>query len=537
MREALVVIAIAGCGSAPAQPQDASLADSDAASDGAIDAPPPVLCTVDVSVGSMVPETGLAYHVTKNFGFRGDSPTAPTQSPMEVLENGQPIGEAHTQHADIRTLGGGRFSHWGNGLYFSASDGSDPRSNGRTYAVRGPCHAPRAIEVHDVAHSTTGYATFQSHNQRMVANQHGIFVSYLAAELTDGRMVHRLGRSTDGGQSFQTIFQGLNPTKAPAVETDAAGNVYTFYSEDYNYSSEPAIFRKFEAAAGFTNPLTTEIPQGSAGKFAALYDPGRDQFYYFSFWNAPHPNFFTLDKNGTVVSQRSIIGAGPNAGLQYPHLRLDGTRLFAGWTTQDLASPTALYRSIHFMFSDDGGANWKIPSGPVTTPVIGDETGPTPQLVLADELTTSTWLSSFLPTGGAVHAFYYASGPLNRQHYVKIDLATGGRVYDQTPVWSAGQVNIATLDGFFATGANAPIFAVGISGGNRIGVLASDDGGLTWLDYALSEPIPSGRSIYAIGGARELTPDGDLIGSYTELQNGGSDHIVRFFRVKAEAWP
>ena len=32
-------------------------------------------------------------------------------------------------------VGGGRFSHWGDQLYFSTSDGSDPRGNGRIYEV------------------------------------------------------------------------------------------------------------------------------------------------------------------------------------------------------------------------------------------------------------------------------------------------------------------------------------------------------------------------------------------------------------------
>ncbi len=39
-------------------------------------------------------------------------------------------------HADIRTQGQGRYSHWTrNGLYLSASDNSDPRTNGRKYEV------------------------------------------------------------------------------------------------------------------------------------------------------------------------------------------------------------------------------------------------------------------------------------------------------------------------------------------------------------------------------------------------------------------
>lgn len=56
-------------------------------------------------------------------------------SRLAVFENGQPLGPAHASHADIRVLGGGRFSHWCDKVYFSASDNSDPRTNGRKYTV------------------------------------------------------------------------------------------------------------------------------------------------------------------------------------------------------------------------------------------------------------------------------------------------------------------------------------------------------------------------------------------------------------------
>ena len=56
-------------------------------------------------------------------------------SRLVLLENGVPLPQGHAPHADIRTLGGGRYSHWHENLYFATSDGSDPRSNGRVYTV------------------------------------------------------------------------------------------------------------------------------------------------------------------------------------------------------------------------------------------------------------------------------------------------------------------------------------------------------------------------------------------------------------------
>jgi hypothetical protein len=52
-----------------------------------------------------------------------------------VLENGSPIGKPHALHDDIRTVGGGLYSHWKDTLYFSTSDNSDPNSNGRSYSL------------------------------------------------------------------------------------------------------------------------------------------------------------------------------------------------------------------------------------------------------------------------------------------------------------------------------------------------------------------------------------------------------------------
>ena len=56
-------------------------------------------------------------------------------SPLRLYEDGVALGPAHCTHAEIRGEGRGRYSHWGAALYFSTSDNSDPRTNGRRYAV------------------------------------------------------------------------------------------------------------------------------------------------------------------------------------------------------------------------------------------------------------------------------------------------------------------------------------------------------------------------------------------------------------------
>lgn len=60
---------------------------------------------------------------------------APAASTARVFEDGREIGPAHTSHQQIEEHGSGRFSHWGDLLYFSSSDGSSPKDNGRNYQV------------------------------------------------------------------------------------------------------------------------------------------------------------------------------------------------------------------------------------------------------------------------------------------------------------------------------------------------------------------------------------------------------------------
>src|SRR4051795_10921500 len=68
----------------------------------------------------------------------GDNPDDPLASPLMLFENGIELGPPHTVHAEIRKNGRGRFSHWQHTLFFSSSDNSDPRVNGRDYQVYMP---------------------------------------------------------------------------------------------------------------------------------------------------------------------------------------------------------------------------------------------------------------------------------------------------------------------------------------------------------------------------------------------------------------
>jgi hypothetical protein len=82
-------------------------------------------------------------------------------SNLQLRENGQPLGPAHAGHSDIRDNGQGRYSHWRMGLWFSASDSTDPRVNGRSYSVfvRTSLHpfVPAAVVLFDLMVLSAAY--------------------------------------------------------------------------------------------------------------------------------------------------------------------------------------------------------------------------------------------------------------------------------------------------------------------------------------------------------------------------------------------
>jgi hypothetical protein len=81
-----------------------------------------------------------AHHAVGSFDALADSEDNEQRSPVILYEDGTPLaGPAHSSHADIANIGRGRFSHWkGQGFVFSASDNSDPNTNGRTYRAAVP---------------------------------------------------------------------------------------------------------------------------------------------------------------------------------------------------------------------------------------------------------------------------------------------------------------------------------------------------------------------------------------------------------------
>ena len=99
------------------------------------------MADVDFDLSSVRSEIGYAYLVRLSrpqgtppiFSTLPDSVKKPKASQLQLYEANRPLGPPHSPHKLIREEGQGRYSHWGGYLYFSTSDNTDPRTNGRTY--------------------------------------------------------------------------------------------------------------------------------------------------------------------------------------------------------------------------------------------------------------------------------------------------------------------------------------------------------------------------------------------------------------------
>lgn len=405
---------------------------------------------------------------------------------------------------------------------------------------------PTPVEISDLDPEAFGYATFQSHNQKVLSNRNGIFATYLKRRNNEAytSQTWRLMRSTDGGATFRVLHEATQATNPPVLETDEADNLYLVRPD---FVDGHAYLYRFLASEGYARPHISKIENGAAGKFCMMMDRPRGQLYYFAHNNT----FHVVGLDGTVRRSAILLKDGATACLQYPQLSLDldGT-LHAAWTTNHLQK--YLYTDIHYMQSADAGATWRKMDGtPLTLPAVADYHGPTDEINLEDEHDEHTWLSSFMVKRGKLHFIYkyLAPGAKARQHYVRYDVKTARREIDTWPIFKGEQISLSHIDGFFASRASepdAPLYCV-LAQDGRIACLASDDNGDTWHDHTVSErrfaTDITVTNPYSIGGCREVTADRHVIGTFTDripdpgkvsdLTKPGCIAPAYFFRFRA----
>jgi len=412
-------------------------------------------------------------------------------------------------------------------------------------------HLPGQIHLTMVDQPVIHYATFQSHNQKVVEGGGLIYMSHLRSrnqEYTD--QTWRLSVSRDKGATFTTLCEESAATNPPILECDDQGNLYLirvdFVGGDafldrwtaegiWRWSENQQATIGQAANNKAIDRQTTRIPGGAAGKYAAVIDVPRGMLYFFSHNNT----FHRLLLNGSLVDSRQLIAPGPHAILQYPHLSLNPHgQLHIAWTT--VKHGEYLYWDIHHAFSDDGGesfSSWLPDEGgsrKLNLPIIADDTGDALRMTLDDEFDVHTWLASGMATADHWHGLYLAQTTPARQHYLRYDLRTGLRQFDRYPEVAGQTIALRGLDGFFAADPANPkrLYLLGNDGG-YLACLVSHDAGETWQDYARSDQ-PYG--LYSIGGSRRLARNGDILGTFTDQVQ--PDEVtdrkskVYFFRIE-----
>jgi len=91
---------------------------------------------IAISLIGLRVDSGYAYKIGYHLPVIGDSNDKPNFSTLRLFENGIELSPAHSNHNSIRVYGLGQFSHWGDILYFSTSDNSNPLNNGRKYSYK-----------------------------------------------------------------------------------------------------------------------------------------------------------------------------------------------------------------------------------------------------------------------------------------------------------------------------------------------------------------------------------------------------------------
>lgn len=123
------IVLVAGCDSRDAAPVGKAVVQEQLPTN-------PQQAVLSLDPKQILPETGKAFaYQTPQLATEADMVEQTTRSPYFLMEDGKMLSPAHALHDEIRKNGNGRWSHWGQNIYFSSSDGSDPRQNNRKYTL------------------------------------------------------------------------------------------------------------------------------------------------------------------------------------------------------------------------------------------------------------------------------------------------------------------------------------------------------------------------------------------------------------------
>lgn len=184
-----------------------------------------------LDVNKVKEENGFCWQIDlTNLPIEGDSSEKPRQSSFVLCEDGHPMGTGHSSHEMIRNAGRGLFSHWGKQLYFSTSDNSDPRSNGRKYSLK---HVD-ALELAETA---------EKRQERRTIRRAALKKLGLTRPFVDVGNTHQ---THYGNGKAEFLDFGILDEHGKRVKSLTSGKKYTLFSHTVFYEDVHAV------SAGFT---------------------------------------------------------------------------------------------------------------------------------------------------------------------------------------------------------------------------------------------------------------------------------------------
>jgi glycosyltransferase involved in cell wall biosynthesis len=190
-----------------------------------------------------------------------------------LWENTTVLGPGACLHDEVRTKGMGCYSLWGSDLYFSTSDNSDPRVNGRSYLLR----RGRRASVLDEERTVGSEASVEHALQCMLSNP------VTRDDFVPGRVVHVIGNLGPGGAERQALYTLTGLIKQPFESVQllcyyltASGN--DFYLPAFTAAGVPVRAIRRQAGAGDPGIMPASLrkvrhalPQGFASDIADLF--------------------------------------------------------------------------------------------------------------------------------------------------------------------------------------------------------------------------------------------------------------------------
>jgi glycosyltransferase involved in cell wall biosynthesis len=233
----------------------------------------------DIQVGSesMRSENGFCHLAQLGLG--------PESARFGLWEDDWRLGPGGCLHEEIRVQGEGRYSVWNGVLYFSSSDNTDPRTNGRTYVLR------RSKTTDTVLTQSKATGTRPEYSGKFSgsldeAMSHLIRSGVPRRDFVRGRVVHICGNLGPGGAERQILYMlaGLANKSCESVQLlcyylgSGGAARHDFYLPAFKAAGIPVRpIRRHSATGDVINmpPPLREVahtlPSGFAEDIADLY--------------------------------------------------------------------------------------------------------------------------------------------------------------------------------------------------------------------------------------------------------------------------